>query len=398
MVMFRHFQVLSLLLSTAFASSVLASAQVPSSPTDVAPQTSVDTSPIAFVYVSSSPSNNTYQINGYAVASDGKLTVVPGSPFSADVQDLIAGSKYLFGTNGVDIDSFSIGNDGDIAEVSSINAQELNQGDCGGPFDMFLDRTGSTLYDMDYIGNICANNPYQSFSVDNASGALTYIGVTAAASPAFDTALTFLVNNKYAYGSSCLFMVGPLIYGFQRTSDDSLSHLNINPAMPTPPSGDYYCPNGALAPDMANHVAVVVQPMNANNQQPTGGPEQIAVYTADDSGHLTTTSTLKNMPATAVTDVYDYAASPSGEYVAVGGNNGLQIFHFNGANPLTRFTGLISTDPITQVAWDNSGRLYAISTSGGELYVFAVTATRVLPAPGSPYSIANPQGIAVAMR
>jgi hypothetical protein len=394
--MSRHFQVLSLFLGATFASSVLAFAQVPFSPTDSASQNSAAVSPIAFVYVSSNPSS-TFQVNGYGVAPNGKLITVPGSPFSTSVPGLVSSSKYLFGTNGVEIDSYSIANDGAIADVSSINAQQLNQGDCGGPFDIFLDRTGSTLYDMDYIGNICANNPYQSFSVDAASGALAYIGVTSAASPMFATSLSFLANNKYAYGSSCLFMTGPQIYGFERTADDSLNHLSISPAMPVPPAGDYYCP-GLAAADNADHVAVLVEPMYANNQQPTGGLNQIAVYTADSSGNLTTTSTDKNMPATAVTDVYDYAASPSGKYVAVGGTNGVQIFHFNGANPMTRFSALLPTDAITQLAWDNNDNLYAISTSGGDLYVFTVTATKVTRAPGSPYSIASPQSITVATK
>jgi hypothetical protein len=393
--MSRHFRVLSLFVLATAASSVLA-AQVPNSPTDVASQNSRGTSPVAFVYVSSSPSDNTYQINAYAASSNGKLTEVPGSPFPSEVSGLTSSPKYLFGTNGVEIDSFSIGNDGSIAEVSSINAQKLNQGDCGGPFDMFLDRTGSTLYDMDYIGNICANNPYQSFSVDGASGELNYIGVSAAASPGFATSLSFLTDNKYAYGSSCLFMIGPEIYGFQRTADNSLTHLNINPAMPVAPSGDYYCPGGAAAPDSANHLAFVVEPMNGSTQQPTGGPEQLAVYTADGSGNLTTTSTYKTMPATAVTYVNDFAASPSGKYVAVGGTNGVQIFHYNGANPLTRFTGLLPTDAISQLAWDNNGHLYAISSTGGELYVFTVSATKVTLA--RPYPITNPQTIAIAQR
>jgi hypothetical protein len=395
--MSRHLPVLALLLGAAFASSVLASAQAPFSPTDSVSQNPAGISPAAFVYVSSSPSSNTYQINAYGVAPNGKLIAVTGSPFSANVPGLASSSKYLFGTNGVEIDSYSIANDGAIAQVSNINAQQLNQGDCGGPFDIFLDRTGSTLYDMDYIGNICANNPYQSFSVDGASGALAYIGVTSAASPMFATTLSFLANNKYAYGSSCLFMTGPQIYGFERSSNNSLTHLSITPPLPAPPTGNYYCP-GQAAADNADHVAVLVEPMNASNQQPTGGPTQIAIYTADSSGNLTTTSTNKNMPATAVTGVYDYTASPSGKFVAVGGTNGVQIFHFNGANPLTRFSALLPTEAITQLAWDNNDHLYAISTTGGELYVFTVTATKVTPTPGSPYSIANPQSITVTAK
>ncbi len=392
----RYFRVLSLFALATMASSVLA-AQVLSSPTDAALENPA-ASPIAFAYVSSSPSSGAFEIDAYAVTSNGKLTTVPGSPFPTEVSGLASSSKYLFGTNGVEIDSFSIANDGAIAQVSSINAQQLNQDDCGGPFDMFLDRTGATLYDMDYIGNICANNPYQAFSVGGDSGDLNYIGVTNAASPAFATSLSFLANNRYAYGSSCLFMTGPEIYGFQRAADNSLTHLSINPAMPVAPSGDYYCPGGAAAPDAANHLVFVVTPMNGNTQQPTGGPAQIAVYTADGSGNLTTNSTYKNMTSTPIVSVYSYTASPSGKYLALGGDAGLQLFHFNGAEPVTHFTGLLTSDQINQTFWDNNDHLYAISQPAGKLFVFTVTPTKVTEAPGSPYSITNPQNIAVVPR
>jgi hypothetical protein len=43
-----------------------------------------------------------------------------------------------------------------------------------------------------------------------------------------------------------------------------------------------------------------------------------------------------------VKNVNDILFSPSGKLVAVGGTAGLQIFHFNGANPLTRATGLLT--------------------------------------------------------
>lgn len=393
--MSRHVRRNSLFAVIAFAGSVLAMAPIPA---NAASENSAGVSPIAFVYVASSPASNTYEINAFRVSPNGELTVVPGSPFPTNASGLTSSSKYLFGTNGIEIDSFSIANDGAVAQVSSINAQQLNQGDCGGPFDIFLDRTGTTLYDMDYIGNICANNPYQAFGVGTTSGELAYIGVSAAASPAFATSLGFLPNDKFAYGSSCLFMTGPEIYGFERTADNSLTHLNINPAMPVSPAGDYFCPGGAAAIDTGNDLAFVVLPMNGSTQQPTGGPSQLAVYTADGSGNLTTNSSYKNMPTTAVTDVYSFGASPSGKYVAVGGTNGVQIFHFNGANPLTRFTPLLPVEGVTQLAWDSADHLYAISQTSGKLYVLTVTATKVTEAPGSPYSITSPQSVTLAPR
>ena len=75
-------------------------------------------SPVAFVYVSNAVGGNNYEINAFAAASNGKLTRVTGSPFPADVQNMAVNGKYLFGTNGIDIDSFSIAPDGSLTEVA----------------------------------------------------------------------------------------------------------------------------------------------------------------------------------------------------------------------------------------------------------------------------------------
>src|SRR3977135_3708737 len=132
-------------------------------------------SPVAFVYVSSSPSANNYQIDAFAADSSGRLTPVAGSPFAADVQAMAVNGKYLFGANGVDIRSFSVALDGSLQQVASINAQKFNGYTCGGPVKLFLHHSGTTLYDVDFYGNICANNTYQSFGVNGSTGELTYL-------------------------------------------------------------------------------------------------------------------------------------------------------------------------------------------------------------------------------
>jgi hypothetical protein len=91
------------------------------------------------------------------------------------------------------------------------------------------------------------------------------------------------------------------------------------------------------------------------------------------------------MPGVLVGTVYGYSMSPSGKFLAVGGSTGLQIFNFNGANPITQLTGLLSNAPITQISWDNSNHVYALSDLAGELFVFTVTASGATPAPGSPH-------------
>jgi len=122
---------------------------------------------------------------------------------------------------------------------------------------------------------------------------------------------------------------------------------------------------------------------------------QLASYTADTAGNLTTKSTYSNMPTVLVGAVNDYSMSPSGKFLAVGGTAGFQIFHFNGANPITKFTGLLTGNPINQIFWDNANHVYAISWSKNKLFVWTVTSTGVTRAPGSPHAITSPQSLIV---
>ena len=90
---------------------------------------------------------------------------------------------------------------------------------------------------------------------------------------------------------------------------------------------------------------------------------------------LSTSSTYKNMPAVAVGNVNYLKMAPSGKLLVVAGSEGLQVFHFNGASPITKFTGQLTKMPIDQCFWDNANHLYAISDSAGKLFVFTITTT-----------------------
>ena len=104
------------------------------------------------------------------------------------------------------------------------------------------------------------------------------------------------------------------------------------------------------------------------------------------------------MPDTAVGGISDLAISPSGKLLAVSGTAGLQIFHFNGSDPITHYTGLLTTDDVSQIFWDNDNHLYAISESSGKLFVFTVTPTNFSQAPGSPHSVNKPTYVTVLPR
>lgn len=381
-----------LALATTFASTVLASAQVTSSPTDRSAQD--NSSPVAFVYVSNSPSSGTGQISGYAAAANGALTPIPGSPLPFNDNYMAVNGAYLFANennqNASQIDSFSIASNGALTfrETQPVESTP-------GVVSVYLDHTGSTLY-ADYY---TTNNDYLQYTINQSNGELNYLG-DLAGGPANNSPVSFIGNNVYAYSSSCYHFT-PEIIGVQRASDGALSYIsNFSPPFPTTKTSGFYCPWLAAA-DPTDHLAVAIQPLDSN-WTPTG-PYQLATYTADSSGNLTTTSTYSNMPfteaggAAGTSNSYlnDYWMSPAGNLLAVAGSSGLQVFHFNGANPITKYTGLLTKDEVDQVFWDNDNHLYAIGRAAGELWVFTVTPTEVIETPGSPYSIPGVENLIV---
>jgi hypothetical protein len=324
-------------------------------------------------------------MNGYAAAANGSLTAIPGTQFATPLFDVVVNGKWLFGTDSMNLYSLSIASNGSLKLVDKLSVEP--KGGVGG---LFLDHTGSSLY-TDYY---TINNEEMAFSIDNSNGKLTYLD-NIMGGPGFGYIASFIGNNHYAYSSSCYHWT-PYIYGLQRLSDGAITLLNDNVSTPEAPEGDFYCTSLAAA-DTTNHVAVAVQPLSGSTFQPVG-PYQLAVYTADGAGDLSTTSTYENMPAVEVGGVTDYWASPSGKFLAVGGQSGMQIFHFNGANPITKYTDLLVSEEVDQVFWDNANHLYAIGANAGKLWVFTVTSTSVTQAPGSPHSITLPGDMIVLPR
>ena len=352
--------------------------------------------PVAFVYVSSNPNNSsTNEISAYAASADGRLTPVIGSPFADDVTSMAVNGNYLFGSNrnGIYVSTFRIEPNGSLQWHGWTDIVQFNANDCGNSGPLFLDRTRSSLYDMEFRSD-CANNSYQSFGIDQ-TGALHNRGATAG-----DTWLslpaTFIGNNVYAYSAVCLSNTYWEINGYKRSSSTgALNSINISTPTPTAKAGDFWCPS-LTAADPTNHVAITLQAVDQNFNP--DGPARLATYTADNSGNLTTASTLQNMPQTAVGSVTDIQMAPLGTLLAVAGSSGLQVFHFNGSKPITPGTGLLTRASIDHAFWDNDHHLYAISQNAGKLYVFTVTTAGAAQAAGSPYTISHPQNLAVQPR
>jgi hypothetical protein len=380
-------------LSTAAAFALMMSTPIQAQTTEAAAS-----APVAFVYVSNNPSgSSTNEIHGFAAAANGRLTPVPGSPFRDDVTSMANNGKYLYAStrSGIYVAGFAIEANGALRWSASTDIVKYNQDDCGSSGPLFLDHTGASLYDMEFDGNACANNSYQSLATNTSSGRLRNIG-SGASGEWFYLPATFIGNNVYAYTAVCLYDMYWEIAGFKRGSGGLLSQININAPTPAPRTGDFFCPSQAAA-DPTNHVAITFQPVNQNTFSPDG-PAQLATYTAASSGNLSTASTVGNMPAASVGTVTGIGMAPSGKLLAVAGTAGLQVFHFNGASPITHDTGLLTKDQVDQVFWDNDNHLYAISQSAGKLFVFTVTPTGANQAAGSPYTISNPLDLAVQPR
>ncbi len=352
----------------------------------------------AYVYVSTSPSSGVSQINAYSASSNGKLAAVAGSPFnfgSENLTQMAVNSKFLFASsNFTDIYSISIASNGALQQVSQIDASTYNPYQSGGPAEVFLDHTGTILYDLDYDAYGTGGNAYQAFSMDGSTGQLNFLQLGPNGGLLQNSVLSFIGSNVFAYGAGCYEGSGG-IYGYQRNSNGTLTQLSITPSIPVAPKSEgQYCPYLAAA-DPNNNVAITMEP---NNDISPSGPVQIAVYTADSDGNLTTQSTAHNMPTTQAGPTYginDMWMSPSGKLLAVGGTSGLQVFHFNGANPVTPYTGMLTGTEIDQLFWDNVNHLYALSRTAGKLYVFTVTPTEHVQASGSPYSIPGAQALQV---
>ncbi len=383
--------------------------------------TSGSSSAAAYVYISNSPSgNNQDQVTAYAADASGQLTPVPGSPFNQNVGSLAANGTYLMGSanSQADINTYSIGSDGSLTLSSqfdytaALSYSNSNGTVCSAVGGLLFDRSGSSLYGG--VNNIACsnNNAIASFAVDSANGSVSYLGNVNIGYES-SSQIQFLSNDAFAYSAlndNCMYGG---IFSFARAANGNLSAVasidspTAGPAAPPGATSDGVSQPGyragLSATDNSNHVIMVEYPCFALNGTPQTNP-QLAVYTTDASGNLTTTDTYATMPTTTIQTPLDMMASPSGTFLAVSGDVGLQVFQLNGGSPITGLTGVLTSDSIQQIAWDTNNHLYAITsanyttapvTNPSKLYVFTVTSTGATQAPGSPYTIAWPASIAV---
>jgi hypothetical protein len=242
----------------------------------------------------------------------------------------------------------------------------------------------------------------QSYTINATTGAFAFGGVAyfgGEKTEALGGPLVIAGNNAHAYAFP-RYYCNNFFHAFYRdrfgAMNDDDSFTITNPP-PPPGEGPSYYPL-AMASDNQNlptsHMAVALQYVD---DPPCGSslPPALASYTIDYNGNLSYNGAMLK-PAINPTSM---AITPQGNLLAVGGafpdpilaqyRPGLQVFHFNGGNPITSFSGVLTTAPIDEVHWDSNNHLYALSKSTKRLYAYTVTSSSITAVPGSPYTIAS---------
>jgi hypothetical protein len=353
-------------------------------------------SPVAYVYVAQQgPDQYTSgPIAVYAASSAGQLSQISGSPFTETTGFIIGttGSHFLTvdensETSDQYLHSYSATSNGAIGEEQSkVDLHEWCAMDRGG----LLDHTGKFVYVLD--ADDCGGN-LQSFSISK-TGQLTFIGNTG--STAQNAAIFWLPvlagNDMFGYtwnnasDTACQnYVFSPMA----RESSGALFNTSFTETDPAPPAGDMAFQEfpGLATDDPTNHLATMVYFATDSGACDETAP-QLASYTVESNGDLVSTNTYQNMPYLAQVPNFKMVLNPAGNILAVSVGTGIQFFHFNGAAPITTFTGVIGTSGyISTMSWDTDNHLYALNALSGRLHVYTATTTSVVEAAGSPYNL-----------
>jgi DNA-binding beta-propeller fold protein YncE len=361
---------------------------------------------VAYVYVQTSRGTVLYD-----ASSSGMLTRVTGSPFNTSGNLVGTNGEYLITSGPHDLRTYKVGAFGQLGPpTSQFDTQSHAGGQCGDTAGAVLDHSGKDVY-VSLKGapgeggnNLC--DALQTSSLSS-SGTFTFKGDLLvdeeSKSSGTDTLPVLLGSNKFAYSlegipDGCEHTINI----FARESSGALEFApGQDVTFPAGPSGGYYYyplfPSNVdasfwpslITDDPTDHLAIALY---AEADAPCGITKtpQLASFTADSKGNLTTTNTAEDMPSIAGSGINIMRLSPSGDLLAVATGTGVQIFHFNGSHPITKFTGVIGkTGFIRDLAWDKNNHLYAINGANGNLHVYTITTTTAVEVAGSPYAAAG---------
>jgi hypothetical protein len=352
----------------------------------------------AYAYVGSPGYAGDGSIFGFAVAPDGSAQPVPGSPLSGADGSLVGTGSYLFATDGKYIVTYTPATDGSLTQTSSADGTAYDQDPQHSSVQsLSLPPDGRNLYtDNWYVDG--ANNAYESWTVAS-SGQLSYLP-SPGGMPLYSTAggwpFSFTTDGHFAYTWSVCRWDGS-VWGFTRRANGTLAAMNPN-ALGLPPfnyQGSSECSQG-VAPSARGYAVVAW-----NGGFCCGGPTGIASYVQQNNG------TLIQIPGSEIeTPENAMAFDPSGQYLAVALNGGIQVYQLQSNGRLTAIGPVQEVAiPFSNLNWDNANHLYAITQASSQLcqngnsscglYIFNARAGALTLAPGSPHTISQPGSLAV---
>lgn len=341
--------------------------------------TATTNSPVAYVYVGEN--TTPARITAFAVHSNGSLVTVGGSPFSGPSQSINVTSGHVFATDGKTIAVYGRLSNGGLVRGASVDGTAHNDT----PKDsavgtLSLDHTASSLYAGEINFQGTDNDAYAVFANQH-NGSVTF-HANSEISADFGSPLHFSQNNQFVYGLGCFFADWDL-FAFHRMADGTLKLFDPGNTVPPNPNNDLLCPSSA-AISAKGFLAVTFGIAS------DGSKQSVLIYRITSSGGLEMiSSSVKATNFTRVSARFD----PTGTFLAVAGQNGVGIFRLNSNGTLTRMGGLLEPAvAFTDVKWDSTGHVYAISN--GALYVFTVHSTG-LTLIGSPHPVANAWALAV---
>lgn len=382
--------------AVAFASTANATDRLPTPRANVIVQQG-DSGTSAYAYVGSPGNAGDGSIYEFAVAPNGSATPVAGSPLSGADGSIVGGGNYVFGTDGKNIVTYTIGSGGSLSQTSSVDGTAYDQDQQSATVQsLSLPPDRRDLYTDNWFVD-GANNAYESWKAGS-SGALSYLASSGL--PLYSTAggwpFTFTADGRFAYTWSVCRWDGS-VWGFARNSNGVLT--KINPEARGLPGGNggttSECSQGVAASAMG-YVAVAW-----NGQYCCGGPTGFASYKVQTNGELT------QVPGSVVVaNESAMAFDPTGQYLAVALAGGVQMYQLQASGVLTPIGSVQeSSIPFSNVAWDSSNHLYAVTNSYSQLcqngnsacglYIFNSNAGALTLAPGSPIAITQAGNLAV---
>ncbi len=318
-------------------------------------------------------------INAYAVKADGSLAPAPGSPYAGATNNMIVanGSNvYAIADDNVTLKAYAIDkSNGSLILANSLNAITGNPNPRDVVGYLSLDRTATSLYIGQF--NSSGDDGVAFWSLSNGSSPtfMQWVG----SSEVFGPPLVWSPDNKYGYSGNC-YHISWTVFSYARNSDGTLGNPNLDTGALPPPvdQGNFPCP-ADFAVSTKGYLAI------AYTKTPQVGQFSIATYKINGDGTLTLANNSPVTTASTNQAQSDISFDPTGTYLAMVGNGGIQTFSMDSSGTLSPVAAPQNAGVAFQnVDWDKSNHLFA--TSDSQLYVWNVNNGMLTPATGSPYA------------